>query len=77
MEELISIYCHCRGINPNLPNWNFFLALSYFKMAGIAQVINFLACVSLLLTDVLLKIFLVLGGVTFFFFLAWLVESIP
>lgn len=37
MEELISIYCHCRGINPNLPNWNFFLALSYFKMAGIAQ----------------------------------------
>ena len=66
MEELISIYCRCRGINSNLPNWNFFLALSYFKMAGIAQVINFLICVSLLLTDVLLKIFLVLGGVTFF-----------
>lgn len=37
MEELISIYCRCRGINPNLPNWNFFLALSYFKLAGIAQ----------------------------------------
>ncbi|XP_004692251.1 PREDICTED: acyl-CoA dehydrogenase family member 11 [Condylura cristata] len=37
MEELISIYCRCRGINSNLPNWNFFLALSYFKMAGIAQ----------------------------------------
>ncbi|XP_049622460.1 acyl-CoA dehydrogenase family member 11 [Suncus etruscus] len=37
MEELISIYCRCRGINPILPNWNFFLALSYFKMAGIAQ----------------------------------------
>ncbi|XP_058409021.1 acyl-CoA dehydrogenase family member 11 [Diceros bicornis minor] len=37
MEELISIYCHCRGINSILPNWNFFLALSYFKMAGIAQ----------------------------------------
>ncbi|XP_049726834.1 acyl-CoA dehydrogenase family member 11 [Elephas maximus indicus] len=37
MEELISIYCHHRGINSVLPNWNFFLALSYFKMAGIAQ----------------------------------------
>ncbi|XP_004716045.1 acyl-CoA dehydrogenase family member 11 isoform X1 [Echinops telfairi] len=37
MEELISIYCHHRGINSTLPNWNFFLALSYFKMAGIAQ----------------------------------------
>uniref|UniRef100_A0A4W2GTX7 Acyl-CoA dehydrogenase family member 11 n=1 Tax=Bos indicus x Bos taurus TaxID=30522 RepID=A0A4W2GTX7_BOBOX len=37
MEELISIYCRCRGINSNLPNWNFFLALSFFKMAGIAQ----------------------------------------
>lgn len=40
MEELISIYCHCRGINSILPNWNFFLALECFKMAGIAQVIN-------------------------------------
>ncbi|XP_007935154.2 acyl-CoA dehydrogenase family member 11 [Orycteropus afer afer] len=37
MEELISIYCHHRGIHSVLPNWNFFLALSYFKMAGIAQ----------------------------------------
>uniref|UniRef100_A0A8D0WH46 Acyl-CoA dehydrogenase family member 11 n=1 Tax=Sus scrofa TaxID=9823 RepID=A0A8D0WH46_PIG len=37
VEELISIYCRCRGINSNLPNWNFFLALSFFKMAGIAQ----------------------------------------
>ncbi|KAM6160596.1 acyl-CoA dehydrogenase family member 11 [Erethizon dorsatum] len=37
IEELISIYCRCRGINPILPNWNFFLALSYFKLAGIAQ----------------------------------------
>lgn len=37
LEELISVYCHCRGINSVLPNWNFFLALSYFKMAGIAQ----------------------------------------
>ncbi|XP_075820931.1 acyl-CoA dehydrogenase family member 11 [Microtus pennsylvanicus] len=37
MEELISIYCRCRGIDPNLPNWNFFMALSFFKLAGIAQ----------------------------------------
>nr|XP_023415828.1 acyl-CoA dehydrogenase family member 11 isoform X1 [Cavia porcellus] len=37
MAELISIYGRCRGINPILPNWNFFLALSCFKLAGIAQ----------------------------------------
>ncbi|XP_037700704.1 acyl-CoA dehydrogenase family member 11 isoform X2 [Choloepus didactylus] len=37
VEELISIYCRCRGINSILPNWNFFLALSCFKVAGIAQ----------------------------------------
>ncbi|XP_011365515.1 acyl-CoA dehydrogenase family member 11 [Pteropus vampyrus] len=37
MEELISIYCRCRGINHSLPNWNFFLALSCLKMAGIIQ----------------------------------------
>lgn len=37
MEELISIYCHRRGIDPNLPNWNFFMALSFFKLAGISQ----------------------------------------
>ncbi|XP_070289514.1 acyl-CoA dehydrogenase family member 11 isoform X2 [Myotis yumanensis] len=37
MEELMSIYCRCRGINSILPNWNFFLALECFKMAGIAQ----------------------------------------
>lgn len=39
MEELISIYCQRRGISSDLPNWNFFLALSFFKLAGIAQVI--------------------------------------
>ncbi|XP_071471755.1 acyl-CoA dehydrogenase family member 11 isoform X2 [Marmota flaviventris] len=37
MEELVSVYCRYRGINPILPNWNFFLAFSYFKLAGIAQ----------------------------------------
>ncbi|XP_036917169.1 acyl-CoA dehydrogenase family member 11 [Sturnira hondurensis] len=37
MEELISTYCRCRGVSHALPNWNFFLALTCFKMAGIAQ----------------------------------------
>ncbi|KAJ8419166.1 hypothetical protein AAFF_G00006650 [Aldrovandia affinis] len=36
-EELITIYCRCRLIPLDLPEWNFFLALSLFKMAGIAQ----------------------------------------
>ncbi|NXL74396.1 ACD11 dehydrogenase, partial [Leptocoma aspasia] len=36
-EELVSIYCRCRRISTTLPNLNFFLALSYFKMAAIAQ----------------------------------------
>lgn len=35
--DLISIYCRCRGIPSVLPQWNFYLALSNFKMAGIAQ----------------------------------------
>uniref|UniRef100_A0A3Q4HNC8 Acyl-CoA dehydrogenase family member 11 n=1 Tax=Neolamprologus brichardi TaxID=32507 RepID=A0A3Q4HNC8_NEOBR len=38
VEDLISIYCRCRGIPPALPQLNFYLALSVFKMAGIAQV---------------------------------------
>uniref|UniRef100_A0A8C2SXE5 Acyl-CoA dehydrogenase family member 11 n=1 Tax=Coturnix japonica TaxID=93934 RepID=A0A8C2SXE5_COTJA len=36
-EELISVYCRCRGISTTIPNLNFFLALSYFKLAGISQ----------------------------------------
>ncbi|XP_009869990.1 PREDICTED: acyl-CoA dehydrogenase family member 11-like, partial [Apaloderma vittatum] len=36
-EELVSVYCRCRGISTTLSNFNFFLALSYFKMAAIAQ----------------------------------------
>uniref|UniRef100_A0A8C3U8T4 Acyl-CoA dehydrogenase family member 11 n=1 Tax=Catharus ustulatus TaxID=91951 RepID=A0A8C3U8T4_CATUS len=36
-EELVSIYCRCRHISTALSNFNFFLALSYFKMAAIAQ----------------------------------------
>ncbi|XP_036935503.1 acyl-CoA dehydrogenase family member 11 [Acanthopagrus latus] len=37
VDDLISIYCRCRGIPSALPQLNFYLALSVFKMAGIAQ----------------------------------------
>ncbi|KAE8279815.1 Acyl-CoA dehydrogenase family member 11 [Larimichthys crocea] len=37
VSDLISIYCQCRGIPSALPELNFYLALSVFKMAGIAQ----------------------------------------
>ncbi|NXN06424.1 ACD11 dehydrogenase, partial [Indicator maculatus] len=36
-EELVSVYCRCRGVSTALPNINFFLALSYFKLAAISQ----------------------------------------
>ncbi|XP_062841210.1 acyl-CoA dehydrogenase family member 11 [Trichomycterus rosablanca] len=36
-EDLISIYCRCRGIPPSLSHQNFFIALAMFKMACIAQ----------------------------------------
>lgn len=39
-EELVSIYCRCQGVSTTLSNFNFFLALSYFKMAAISQVIH-------------------------------------
>ncbi|XP_067342590.1 acyl-CoA dehydrogenase family member 11 isoform X2 [Channa argus] len=35
--DLTSIYCRCRGIPSPLPELNFYIALSVFKMAGIAQ----------------------------------------
>lgn len=35
--DLISIYCHCRGIPKSLPQQNFFVAMAIFKMAAIAQ----------------------------------------
>lgn len=38
VQDLVSIYCGCRRIPPALPNLNFYLALSIFKIAGIAQV---------------------------------------
>uniref|UniRef100_A0A8B9HUZ6 Acyl-CoA dehydrogenase family member 11 n=1 Tax=Astyanax mexicanus TaxID=7994 RepID=A0A8B9HUZ6_ASTMX len=36
-EDLISIYCRCRGLPSSLPHQNFFIALAMFKMACIAQ----------------------------------------
>uniref|UniRef100_A0A8C9VX33 Acyl-CoA dehydrogenase family member 11 n=1 Tax=Scleropages formosus TaxID=113540 RepID=A0A8C9VX33_SCLFO len=39
-DDLLAIYCRCRRIPPVVPRWNFFLALSAFKLAGIAQVIR-------------------------------------
>uniref|UniRef100_A0A3Q3L694 Acyl-CoA dehydrogenase family member 11 n=1 Tax=Mastacembelus armatus TaxID=205130 RepID=A0A3Q3L694_9TELE len=38
VDDLTSIYCRCRGIPSALPQLNFYVALSVFKMAGIAQV---------------------------------------
>uniref|UniRef100_A0A3Q2Z939 Aminoglycoside phosphotransferase domain-containing protein n=1 Tax=Hippocampus comes TaxID=109280 RepID=A0A3Q2Z939_HIPCM len=37
VDDLISVYRRCRGIPSTLPSLNFYLALSLFKMAGIAQ----------------------------------------
>ncbi|KAM4606336.1 acyl-CoA dehydrogenase family member 11 isoform 2-T2 [Polymixia lowei] len=35
--DLLSVYCRCRGISSALPELNFYLALSSFKLAAIAQ----------------------------------------
>ncbi|XP_061877660.1 nephrocystin-3 isoform X2 [Entelurus aequoreus] len=37
VDNLISVYRRCRGIPSALPPLNFYLGLSFFKMAGIAQ----------------------------------------
>uniref|UniRef100_A0A8C1W6B4 Acyl-CoA dehydrogenase family member 11 n=1 Tax=Cyprinus carpio TaxID=7962 RepID=A0A8C1W6B4_CYPCA len=39
-DDLISIYCHRRGIPNSLPQQNFFIAMAIFKMAAIAQVLS-------------------------------------
>ncbi|KAH0627263.1 hypothetical protein JD844_002777 [Phrynosoma platyrhinos] len=39
-EELSMVYSHCRAISSALPDLNFFLAFSYFKLASISQVIS-------------------------------------
>ncbi|XP_072859600.2 acyl-CoA dehydrogenase family member 11 isoform X2 [Pogona vitticeps] len=36
-EELTMVYSRCRGTSINLSNLNFFLSLSYFKLASISQ----------------------------------------
>lgn len=37
VDDLLSIYCRCRGIPFEVPPLHFYLALSFFKVAGIAQ----------------------------------------
>ncbi|XP_066441465.1 acyl-CoA dehydrogenase family member 11 isoform X2 [Eleutherodactylus coqui] len=39
-EDLTNIYSRCRGVSSQVHNWNFFLALNFFKMAGILQGIH-------------------------------------
>ncbi|XP_077347664.1 acyl-CoA dehydrogenase family member 11-like isoform X4 [Lithobates pipiens] len=39
-EDLMSIYCRHRGVDSPVHDWNFFLALSFFKIAGITQGIH-------------------------------------
>ncbi|XP_078488884.1 acyl-CoA dehydrogenase family member 11 [Ciona intestinalis] len=36
-EELVKYYCKLRGISYPIPNWNFHLALNFFKLASIVQ----------------------------------------
>ncbi|XP_078519975.1 acyl-CoA dehydrogenase family member 11 [Lissotriton helveticus] len=37
LEDLISIYFRCRGVPVQLNDWNFHLALAFFKLGGIMQ----------------------------------------
>ncbi|XP_072268403.1 acyl-CoA dehydrogenase family member 11-like isoform X1 [Pyxicephalus adspersus] len=39
-EDLMSIYNRCRGVESSVHDWNFFLALTFFKLAGILQGIH-------------------------------------
>ncbi|XP_068092380.1 acyl-CoA dehydrogenase family member 11 [Hyperolius riggenbachi] len=39
-EDLMSIYSRCRGVASPVQDWNFFLALTFFKLAGILQGIH-------------------------------------
>ncbi|XP_018411439.1 PREDICTED: acyl-CoA dehydrogenase family member 11 [Nanorana parkeri] len=39
-EDLMSIYSRCRGVDSPVQDWNFFLALTFFKLAGILQGIH-------------------------------------
>ena len=35
-EAIVARYCELRGI-PAIPNWHFYLAMSFFRLAAIAQ----------------------------------------
>ncbi|MGI9364195.1 MAG: phosphotransferase family protein, partial [Rhizobiaceae bacterium] len=35
-EEYVARYCERRGIS-NIPNWSFYMAFCFFKLAGILQ----------------------------------------
>ncbi|XP_072009554.1 acyl-CoA dehydrogenase family member 11 [Engystomops pustulosus] len=39
-EDLLNIYNRCRGASSQKDDWNFFLALTFFKLAGILQGIH-------------------------------------
>ncbi|XP_073534215.1 acyl-CoA dehydrogenase family member 11-like isoform X2 [Phyllobates terribilis] len=39
-DDLITIYSRCRGVSSQVYDWNFFLALTFFKLAGILQGIH-------------------------------------
>uniref|UniRef100_A0A672S4X0 Acyl-CoA dehydrogenase family member 11 n=1 Tax=Sinocyclocheilus grahami TaxID=75366 RepID=A0A672S4X0_SINGR len=59
-DDLISIYCHCRGIPNSLPQQNFFIAMAIFKMAAIAQFIKdaFFICSSTLAMPISKELFM-------------------
>ncbi|KAG8442832.1 hypothetical protein GDO86_011588 [Hymenochirus boettgeri] len=40
LKDLMNIYSSCRGVPLPIPDWNFFLVLSFFKLAGISQGIH-------------------------------------
>uniref|UniRef100_A0A8C5N4D3 Acyl-CoA dehydrogenase family member 11 n=1 Tax=Leptobrachium leishanense TaxID=445787 RepID=A0A8C5N4D3_9ANUR len=40
IKDLINIYSKCRSLSLPIPDWNFHLALSFFKLAGISQGIH-------------------------------------
>ncbi|KAM4028809.1 acyl-CoA dehydrogenase family member 11 [Anomaloglossus baeobatrachus] len=39
-DDLVAIYSRCRGVSSQVYDWNFFLALTFFKLAGILQGIH-------------------------------------
>ncbi|XP_073534210.1 acyl-CoA dehydrogenase family member 11-like [Phyllobates terribilis] len=39
-DDLVAIYSRCRGVPSQVYDWNFFLAFTFFKLAGISQGIH-------------------------------------